>query len=74
MTMWWMTLRSFFEERMTYAAREGISEDQVLLDPGIGFGKTLDHNLEILRRLSEFPPFGRPLLVGLSRKVFFRAA
>ena len=63
-------IKSFFEERMTYATREGISEDRVLLDPGIGFGKTLDHNLEILRRLSEFLPLGRPLLVGLSRKSF----
>lgn len=63
-------IKSFFEERMTYAAREGIAEDCILLDPGIGFGKTLDHNLEILRRLSEFLPLGRPLLVGLSRKSF----
>jgi len=63
-------IKSFFEERMTYAAHEGIPEDRVILDPGIGFGKTLDHNLEILRRLSEFLSLGRPLLIGLSRKSF----
>jgi dihydropteroate synthase len=63
-------IKLFFEERMAYAVSQGISESQILLDPGIGFGKTLEHNMEILRRLSEFLVLGRPLLIGLSRKTF----
>jgi dihydropteroate synthase len=63
-------LLAFFEERMAYATRQGIPEENIILDPGIGFGKTLDHNLTILRRLPELTRLGRPLLVGLSRKSF----
>ena len=50
------------------ATQAGISADNIILDPGIGFGKTPDHNLEILRRLAEFKELGYPLLVGTSRK------
>ena len=55
---------------MEFAVGEGIAEDRVLLDPGIGFGKTVAHNLELLRRLDEIAAVGRPLLVGTSRKSF----
>ncbi len=58
----------FFEERLEYAVHAGIPEDRLWLDPGFGFGKTVRHNLTVLRRLSEFKRFGRPLLVGTSNK------
>jgi dihydropteroate synthase len=63
-------IKRFFEERLAFATRHGIREERLILDPGIGFGKSLEHNLEVLRRLSEFRPLGRPILVGLSRKSF----
>jgi dihydropteroate synthase len=63
-------LKAFFEERLRYAVQQGISERQVILDPGIGFGKRLVDNLMILKHLSELADFGRPLLVGVSRKSF----
>jgi dihydropteroate synthase len=59
---------AFFDERLAFAMRAGIDENALWLDPGFGFGKTPGHNLEILRRLSEFKKFGRPLLVGTSNK------
>lgn len=61
-------LCAFFEERLAYATGEGIDEAAIWLDPGFGFGKTPEHNLTILRRLPEFKPFGRPILVGTSNK------
>jgi dihydropteroate synthase len=63
-------VKAFLEERLDFAVREGIREERVLLDPGIGFGKTIAHNLELLRRLHELTALGRPLLVGTSRKSF----
>jgi dihydropteroate synthase len=63
-------IRDFFRERLEHAAREGIKTDRTLLDPGIGFGKTLEHNLEILRNLRTFKELGRPLVIGTSRKSF----
>lgn len=63
-------IQTFFEEAIRRAVQGGIREEAIVLDPGIGFGKTLSHNLEILRRLKEFKVFGRPLLVGPSRKSF----
>ncbi|MFI5003576.1 MAG: dihydropteroate synthase [Solirubrobacterales bacterium] len=63
-------VRAFLEERLTFAVAEGIAEERVLLDPGIGFGKTLEHNLQLLRRLRELAALGRPLVVGTSRKSF----
>jgi len=63
-------VRAFLEERLSFAVREGISERRVVLDPGIGFGKTVAHNLELLRRLEEIVAVGRPVLVGTSRKSF----
>jgi dihydropteroate synthase len=60
----------FLEERLDAAVRAGIREERVCLDPGIGFGKTVDHNLELLARLDEIVALGRPVLVGASRKRF----
>ena len=59
---------AFFEERLAYATAQGIDEQAVWLDPGFGFGKTPQHNLELLRRLDAFTRFGRPILVGASNK------
>jgi dihydropteroate synthase len=63
-------VKAFLEERLQFAVDEGISEERIWLDPGIGFGKTLEHNLELLRRLDEIVALGRPVVVGTSRKSF----
>src|SRR4051812_15517611 len=63
-------VRAFLEERLAFAVEEGVPEDRVWLDPGIGFGKTIDHNLELIRRLDEIVAIGRPVVVGTSRKSF----
>jgi dihydropteroate synthase len=63
-------VRAFLEDRLQVAVREGISEERVWLDPGIGFGKTVDHNLELIRRLDEIVAVGRPVVFGASRKRF----
>jgi dihydropteroate synthase len=63
-------VKAFLEERLAFAVGEGIEEDRVWLDPGIGFGKTVEHNLELLRRLDEIVAIGRPVVVGTSRKSF----
>ncbi len=59
---------AFLEERLAVAVAEGIPEQRICLDPGIGFGKTTAHNLELLRRLDVLLALGRPLLIGFSRK------
>lgn len=61
-------IHSFFEQRVEYAVSNGVIEEQIWLDPGFGFGKTVDHNLHLLRRLSEFRDLGFPILVGTSNK------
>jgi len=58
----------FLDDRLSLAVSEGIREESVCLDPGIGFGKTVEHNFELLRRLDELTALGRPILVGISRK------
>ncbi len=63
-------VKAFLEERLAFAVSEGIAEEHVWLDPGIGFGKTVEHNLELLRRLDEIVAIGRPVVVGTSRKSF----
>ena len=63
-------VKAFLEERLAFAMAEGISEGDVWLDPGIGFGKTVEHNLELLRRLEEIAALGRPVVIGTSRKSF----
>jgi dihydropteroate synthase len=60
----------FLRERIKLCLDAGISPDKIVIDPGIGFGKTVDHNLEILKHLSEFKSLGYPMLVGSSRKSF----
>ncbi len=60
----------YFVERLNYAVDRGLSEDNLLIDPGIGFGKTLRHNLELIRNLDTFRSLGRPVLLGTSRKRF----
>jgi dihydropteroate synthase len=61
---------AFLEERLAHAVGAGVAEERILLDPGIGFGKKLEHNLELLRRLDEIVAIGRPVVVGTSRKSF----
>ena len=63
-------VKAFLHERLAFAVGAGVREEQVLLDPGIGFGKTVAHNLELLRRLGELRALGRPLVIGTSRKSF----
>lgn len=63
----------FLEERMEFALAHGLREDQLMLDPGIGFGKTVQHNLTLLRDLHRFTKLGRPVVLGASRKRFLGA-
>jgi dihydropteroate synthase len=63
-------VKAFLEERLAFAVGEGVPEERVWLDPGIGFGKTPEHNLELLRRLDEIVALGRPVVIGTSRKSF----
>jgi dihydropteroate synthase len=61
-------VKAFLEERLAFAVAQGIREELVCVDPGIGFGKTVEHNFELVRRLGELAAIGRPLLIGFSRK------
>ena len=61
---------SFLEERLAFAVSAGIAEERICVDPGIGFGKTVEHNLELVARLHEIRALGRPVLLGASRKRF----
>jgi dihydropteroate synthase len=63
-------VKAFLEERLGFAVAAGVREERIMLDPGIGFGKTVEHNLELLGRLEELTTLGRPLVVGASRKSF----
>jgi dihydropteroate synthase len=60
----------FLEERLAFAIDAGVREERVMLDPGIGFGKTVEHNLELLRGLDSIVALGRPVVIGTSRKSF----
>jgi dihydropteroate synthase len=66
-------VKAFLEERLAFAIAQGIPESRIWLDPGIGFGKALEHNLDLLRRLEEIVAIGRPVVVGASRKRFIGA-
>jgi len=66
-------VRAFLEERMAFAVARGVGEEQLLVDPGIGFGKTVAHNLVLLRELGKLKELGRPLVLGASRKRFLGA-
>src|SRR5436190_10664810 len=61
-------VKRFLEERLAFAVAAGIREELVCLDPGIGFGKTPEHNFELVRRVDELAALGRPILIGFSRK------
>jgi dihydropteroate synthase len=63
-------VKGFLSARVEIAIGAGVAEERIWLDPGIGFGKTAEHNLELLRRLAELRELGRPLVVGTSRKSF----
>jgi dihydropteroate synthase len=63
-------VKAFLAERVERAVAAGVKEERIWVDPGIGFGKTVDHNLQLLRRLGELLTLGRPILVGTSRKSF----
>ncbi len=66
-------VKAFLAQRVEQAVAAGIAEARIWIDPGIGFGKTLEHNLELLRRLGELRELGRPIIVGTSRKRFIGA-
>jgi len=61
-------VRGFLQERITFCGRNGISFENIAIDPGIGFGKELEHNLDLLRQLHLLAELGRPVIVGVSRK------
>ncbi len=63
-------VHAFLAERIEAAVAAGVDERRIWIDPGIGFGKTVEHNLELLRRLGELRELGRPIVVGTSRKRF----
>jgi dihydropteroate synthase len=63
-------VKAFLEERLAFAIEAGIAEERIILDPGIGFGKTAAHNLELLARLDEVVAIGRPVVIGTSNKSF----
>jgi dihydropteroate synthase len=66
-------VRDFLAERLAVAAGAGVAEERVWLDPGIGFGKTVAHNLELIERIGELRELGRPIVLGASRKSFLGA-
>ena len=61
-------IKEFFEAQIAVLEKAGVRMEQIILDPGIGFGKTVEQNFEIARRLGEFKPLGRPIMIGVSRK------
>ncbi|MGM0418325.1 MAG: dihydropteroate synthase [Thermodesulfobacteriota bacterium] len=65
-------LEDFFSERIEYAIKNGIKRDSLIIDPGIGFGKTVEHNLIIIKNLKRLKQFDLPVLTGTSRKTFIR--
>jgi dihydropteroate synthase len=66
-------VKAFLEARLAFVVAEGVAEDRVMLDPGIGFGKTVAHNLALLARVDELVALGRPVVIGTSRKSFLGA-
>jgi dihydropteroate synthase len=63
-------LKQYFHTRIDYALSKGIKKEKIIIDPGIGFGKRVEDNIEIIKRLEEFKEFELPILMGLSRKSF----
>lgn len=62
------TVKSYLKERVEFCISHGISKEKIIIDPGFGFGKTLNHNYEILQKLKEFSAVNSNILVGISRK------
>lgn len=67
-------VRDFFKERIDYAISKGIKRDKIILDPGIGFGKNYDHNIELIKKIDSFYEFNMPILLAVSRKTFIGLA
>ena len=65
-------ITAFLDNRIQYAVDNGIPRQKIIIDPGIGFGKTMEHNLQIIKRLHLLEPLGVPILIGSSRKAFIR--
>jgi dihydropteroate synthase len=65
-------IKRFLADRIKYAVDNGIEREKIIIDPGIGFGKTLEHNLKLIHNLSEFKELNAPILIGPSRKAFIR--
>ncbi|MDQ1350482.1 MAG: Dihydropteroate synthase [Acidobacteriota bacterium] len=63
-------LKQYFENRIDYAYSKGIKKEKIIIDPGIGFGKRVEDNIEIIKHLREFKEFDLPILIGISRKSF----
>jgi dihydropteroate synthase len=63
-------VREFLRERVAFARQAGIAPERIVVDPGFGFGKTVEHNLELLARLDELAVLGQPIAIGTSRKSF----
>ena len=67
-------VKDFFKERIEYAISKGIQRDKLILDPGIGFGKNFEHNMELIRKIDSFYDFDLPVLLAVSRKSSIGAA
>jgi dihydropteroate synthase len=65
-----LDIYDYFEKKIKFLKNNGIKDEQIIIDPGIGFGKTLDHNLQIISKISLFHSLGYPIMVGASRKSF----
>lgn len=63
-------IKEFFHERILFSQKHGIKEERIIIDPGIGFGKRIEDNLKIIKKLSDFKDIGKPILVGTSMKAF----
>ena len=67
-----LDIYDFFENKLKYLRKEGIKHNNIILDPGIGFGKNLKHNITLLKNISIFHSLGLPIMLGLSRKRFIK--
>ena len=67
-----LEIYDFFEDKLKYLRKAGIKHNNIILDPGIGFGKNLKHNITILKKISIFHSLGLPVMLGLSRKRFIK--
>ena len=63
-----MVIKKFFQERINSCKEGGISKDRIIIDPGFGFGKTMEHNWQLFKNINTFTDIGCPVLIGISRK------